>query len=54
MDKQSRVWYYEYVGPLQGAALLLFFCLLSDEIGGLLFFRGRQAELRLTQGNGLH
>ena len=54
MDKRDGIWYYEYVGPLLGAALLLFFCLLSDEIGGLFFLRSRQAELRLTQGNGLH
>ena len=50
MDKRDGIWYYEYVGPLLGAALFL----LSDEIGGLLFLLGGQTELRLTQGDGLH
>lgn len=57
MDKRDRMWYYKYVGPLLERSFFcsfLFFCLLSDEIGGLFFLRGRQAELRLTQGNGLH
>ena len=55
MDKRDGIWYYKYVGPLQGAALLFFYsALLSDEIGGLLFLLGGKAELRLTQGDGFH
>ena len=57
MDKRDGIWYDKYVGPLLGAALLLFvpFYYLSDEIGDLLLlFLSRETELLLAQGDGLH